>query len=99
MASRWTRCGGRQGDCSRSSTARPLRPPWRSLLPLPKVQATEGYGAEVVPTGETFDDVLEASQQWAAVHDAVFVHPFDHADIVAGQATIALELLEQVPDV
>src|SRR5687768_1241619 len=53
--------------------------------PLPKVEATRAYGAEVVLTGETFDDAYEASQKWAAEHDVTFVHPFDHPDIIAGQ--------------
>lgn len=65
--------------------------------PLPKVEATRRYGAEVVLTGDTFDDAFAASQEWVAEHDAVFVHPFDHADVIAGQGTIGLELLEQVP--
>ncbi len=69
-----------------------------SGAPLPKVEATCAYGAEVVLTGGGFDDAYAASQQWAAEHDAVFVHPFDHPDIIAGQGTLGLELLEQVPD-
>ena len=67
--------------------------------PLPKVQATEGYGATVVLTGETFDDAFAAAQEWTAEHGATFVHPFDHPDVIAGQGTLGLELLEQVPDV
>jgi threonine dehydratase len=70
-----------------------------AAAPLPKVEATRTYGAEVVLTGETFDDAFEASQKWAAENEAVFVHPFDHPDVIAGQGTIGLELLEQVPDV
>jgi threonine dehydratase len=67
--------------------------------PLPKVEATRGYGAEVVLGGETFDDAFDASQKWAAEHDAVFVHPYDHADVIAGQGTLALEVLDQVDDI
>lgn len=67
--------------------------------PLPKVEATRAYGAEVILTGETFDDAFEASQKWVAEHDAVFVHPFDHPDIIAGQGTLGVEIVEQVPDV
>jgi threonine dehydratase len=67
--------------------------------PLPKVEATRAYGAEVVLTGETFDDAFAASQEWAAQQGATFVHPFDHPDIIAGQGTIGLELCEQVPDI
>ena len=66
--------------------------------PLPKVEATRSYGAEVTLVGETFDDAFEASQKWAAENEAVFVHPFDHPDIIAGQGTVGLEIVEQVPD-
>ncbi len=67
--------------------------------PLPKVEATRSYGADVQLVGETFDDAFEASQKWAAENEAVFVHPFDHHDIIAGQATVGLEILEQIPNV
>jgi threonine dehydratase len=66
--------------------------------PLPKVEATEAYGAEVVLGGATFDDAFAASQAWTREHGATFVHPFDHPDVIAGQGTLGLELLEQVPD-
>ena len=67
--------------------------------PLPKVEATRAYGAEVTLVGETFDEAFEASQKWAAENEAVFVHPFDHRDVIAGQGTVGLEILDQVPDV
>ncbi len=67
--------------------------------PLPKVEATRGYGAHVVLTGESYDDAFAASQEWAAAHDAVFVHAYDHPDVIAGQGTVALELLEQEPEI
>ncbi len=70
-----------------------------AAAPLPKVEATRSYGGEVILTGETFDDAYEASQKWATENDAVFVHPFDHPDVIAGQGTLGLEILEQVPDV
>jgi threonine dehydratase len=66
--------------------------------PLPKVEATRSYGADVKLVGESFDDAFEASQKWAAENDAVFVHPFDHPDVIAGQGTVGLEIIEQVPD-
>ncbi len=66
--------------------------------PLPKVEATRGYGARVVLEGEGFDDALAAAQQWGQAHDAVFVHPFEHPDVIAGQGTVGLELTEQMPD-
>ena len=66
--------------------------------PLPKVEATRSYGAHVELVGQTFDDAFEASQKWAADNAAVFVHPFDHPDVIAGQGTLGLEILDQVPD-
>jgi threonine dehydratase len=67
--------------------------------PLPKVDATRAYGAEVRLVGETFDEAFAASQTWAGEQEAVFVHPFDHPAIIAGQGTIGLEIVEQVPEV
>lgn len=66
---------------------------------LPKVAATRAYGAEVRLVGSAVDDALAAAHQHARATGATLIHPFDHPDIVAGQATIALELLEQTPDV
>jgi threonine dehydratase len=66
--------------------------------PLPKVEATRGYGAEVVLVGDSFDDAFAASQEWTREHGATFVHPFDHPAIIAGQGTLGLEIMEQVPD-
>ena len=66
---------------------------------LPKVVATRGYGAEVRLTGGSVDEALEAAHEFQARVGAVLVHPFDHPDIVAGQGTVGLELLEQCPDV
>jgi hypothetical protein len=66
--------------------------------PLPKVAATRAYGADVVLVGDTFDEAYEASQEWTAAHGATYVHPFDHADVIAGQGTLGVEILEEVPD-
>ncbi|WP_394255229.1 threonine ammonia-lyase [Pseudoclavibacter helvolus] len=68
-------------------------------VPLPKLQATRGYGAEVVLTGVNVADALLAAKQFAADAGAEFIHPYDHADIITGQATLALDILEQAPDV
>lgn len=68
-------------------------------VPLPKLQATRGYGAEVVLTGVNVADALVAAKQFAADTGAEFIHPYDHADIITGQATLALDILEQAPDV
>jgi threonine dehydratase len=67
--------------------------------PLPKVAATRAYGAEVVFTGPTVDGCLDAAVEYAAKEGAVLIHPFDHPDVVAGQGTIGLEILEECPDV
>ncbi|WP_435298397.1 threonine ammonia-lyase [Timonella sp. A28] len=66
---------------------------------LPKVAATREYGAEVRLVGENVDEALAAAQQESERTGAVFIHPFDHADVIAGQATVALEILQQVPQV
>jgi len=67
--------------------------------PLPKIAATRGYGADVIFHGPTVDGCLTAAQAYAEERGAVYIHPFDHPDVVAGQGTIGLELLEQCPDV
>ncbi|MDS1112428.1 threonine ammonia-lyase [Gordonia westfalica] len=66
---------------------------------LPKIAATKAYGAEVVLAGETVDEALVEAQRYADQTGAVLIHPFDHLDIVAGQATVGVEILEQMPDV
>ena len=67
--------------------------------PLPKLAATRAYGAEVITVGETIDDALVAATEFSERTGAQLIHPFDHEDIVVGQGTIGLEILEQVPDV
>lgn len=66
---------------------------------LPKIEATAGYGAQVRLSGETLTEALAAAQDFAERTGAVFIHPFDHPDIIAGQATVGLEIAEQLPDV
>lgn len=66
---------------------------------ITKVNATRGYGAEVVLTGHNVGDALAAAQADATERGAVYIHPFDHVDVVAGQATLGLEILRQCPDV
>ena len=65
---------------------------------LPKLQATRNYGAAVVLRGHAVDEALRTAAEFAANTGAVFIPPFDHADVVAGQGTIGLEMLEQVPN-
>jgi threonine dehydratase len=66
--------------------------------PIPKVNATRGYGAEVRFEGQYLTEALVAAQSFADETGAVFIHPFDHADIVAGQGTCGLEILAQAPE-
>jgi threonine dehydratase len=66
--------------------------------PLPKVTATRGYGAAIEYAGTSVDDALDAARQFADETGAVFIHPFDHPDIIAGQGTVGLEILEQLPE-
>ena len=67
--------------------------------PIPKEKATRGYGADVVFHGRYLEDSLAAAREFAERTGAVLIHPFDHVDIVAGQGTLGLEVLEQAPDV
>ncbi len=67
--------------------------------PLPKVAATVGYGASVILHGASVEDALEEALRFAAKTGAVFIHPFDHQDIVAGQGTLGFEIIEQCPQV
>ncbi|HEY9478210.1 MAG TPA: threonine ammonia-lyase [Microbacteriaceae bacterium] len=64
---------------------------------LPKLQATRRYGAEVVLRGHTVDEPLRAAAEFAEQTGAVLIPPFDHLDVIAGQGTLGLEILDQVP--
>ncbi|MCU1549546.1 MAG: ilvA [Glaciihabitans sp.] len=66
---------------------------------LPKLSATRDYGADVELSGHVVDETLRAAAAFADETGAVFIHPFDHADVVAGQGTLGLEILDQRPDV
>lgn len=66
---------------------------------LPKLQATKDHGAEVKLHGNNVDEALSEAQRYADESGSVFIHPFDNADVVAGQGTIGLEILEQDPEV
>src|SRR6476469_3198117 len=67
--------------------------------PIPKERATRAYGADVVFHGRYLEDALAEAKEFSAETGAVLIHPFDHFDIVAGQGTVGLEILEQAPDV
>ena len=66
---------------------------------LPKLEATREYGAEVVLTGNIFNESLKAAKEFAAETGGIFIAPFDHQDVIIGQGTLGLEILEEVPDV
>lgn len=67
--------------------------------PIVKEKATRAYGADVRFTGTTVDDALVAAQEFSSQTGAVLIHPFDHPDVVAGQGTAGLEILDECPDV
>lgn len=66
------------------------------FAPPLKVIATRSYGAEVILTGETFDDAFNAAMEYCSKNEATFVHPFNNKDIIAGQGTVGLEIFEQL---
>ena len=68
------------------------------LTPTVKVEATRGFGAEVVLHGDTFDEAHEHALRIAQDQGLVFVHPFDDPLVIAGQGTVALEMLRQQPE-
>jgi threonine dehydratase len=73
------------------------------VMPIPtptvKITQTEGHGATVVLHGETFDAAYAHARQLETERGLTFVHPFDDVDIIAGQGTIALEMLADAPDI
>ena len=66
---------------------------------LPKLQATKGYGANVELVGATFDETNKAAQEFVAQTGAVFIPPFDDPAVIAGQGTVALEMLATAPEI
>jgi len=66
--------------------------------PFVKVQQTRAHGAEVVIEGEGYDEASAVAQRLREERDLVFVHPFNDLDVMAGQGTVALEMLEDVPE-
>src|SRR4051794_25531310 len=67
--------------------------------PLPKLAATRAYGATIHLLGQTLAEPLVAAAETAERTGAVFIHPFEHRDVIAGQGTVGLEILDQCPDV
>ncbi|TDN92406.1 threonine ammonia-lyase [Microbacterium sp. BK668] len=68
-------------------------------VPVPKLLATRGYGADVILEGATVETPLRLAAEFAERTGAVLIHPFDHRDIVVGQGTLGLELYEDFPEV
>jgi len=67
--------------------------------PLPKIEATKGYGADVVLHGSTVEQALARANELAAERGSTFIHPFEHPDVLIGQGTVGLEIIEQCPGV
>ena len=70
-----------------------------ATTPLLKVEATRSYGAEVVLAGDTFDDAYKRSLELQAEKGYVYVHPFNDRDVLLGQGTTALEIIDELKDV
>lgn len=68
-------------------------------VPVPKLLATRGYGADVVLEGATFETPMRLAVEFAERTGAVLIHPFDHRDVIVGQGTLGLEIYDAVPDV
>ena len=68
------------------------------MTPLVKVAATSSYGADVVLHGADYDEACAEAIRQSEVDGMTFLHPFDDEDVIAGQGTIGLELLEQIPE-
>ena len=66
--------------------------------PLIKVESTKQYGAEVVLHGDVYDDAFKKAKELEEKEGYIFVHPFDDEDVIHGQGTIALEILEELPE-
>ncbi len=70
-----------------------------AAAPISKVEATKGYGAEVCLVPGVYDDAYAKAIELQKEHGYTFVHPFDDPKVIAGQGTIGLEILEDIPDV
>jgi threonine dehydratase len=68
-------------------------------VPVPKLLATRGYGADVVLEGATVETPLRLAAEFAERTGAIFIHPFDHRDVIVGQGTLGLELYHDLPEV
>ncbi len=68
------------------------------FTPMVKIERTRGFGPEIVLVGDTFDDARHEAATIAAARGLTMVHPYDDADVIAGQGTVALEMLAQQPE-
>lgn len=67
--------------------------------PIAKVQATQGYGAKVVLAGDCYDDAYKAACEVCEKENATFLHPYNDPDVIAGQGTLGIEILRELPTV
>lgn len=67
--------------------------------PIAKIQATEGYGAKVVLHGKCYDDAYDKACEICEKENAKFIHPYDDIDVIVGQGTVGLEIIEEIPDI
>ena len=70
-----------------------------TFTPPLKVLATRSYGANVVLSGDSFDDAFAASQEYCKEHNATYIHPFNDPLVIAGQGVVGLEIFAQLPEV
>ncbi len=70
-----------------------------TTTPLMKVNRTKGYGAEVILSGDVFDEACDCAYKLAEEHGYTFVHPFDDLAVATGQGTIAMEIIKELPTV
>lgn len=70
-----------------------------AATPIIKVEATKSYGVQVILYGDSYDEAYKKARELEKEHNYVFVHPFDDLDVIVGQGTLALEIIEEMPDV
>ena len=70
-----------------------------ATTPIIKVEATKKYGVDVILHGDNYDEAYKKSRELEALHQYAFVHPFDDLDVILGQATLAPEIIDELPDV
>ncbi|MEN8190300.1 MAG: threonine ammonia-lyase [Thermodesulfobacteriota bacterium] len=86
-------CNTENSWCTRATIVMP------EITPLIKVEATERLGARVILHGDNYDDAYQEARRLAEEESYVFVHPFDDPEVIIGQGTIGLEILDELPEV